>query len=230
MVTVLMWIGIVVGALVALLLLVLATILLVPIELEGCWTEARRGGGVAGPGVRVTYEGAEGAIELRLLAWRVRRWQVAGRPRDERRRRRPRRRRTPRGSRTRLSPRRLWRERRRVVSALRAFLRRLRVRRLSVGAVIASPDPAWTGWASAVAYAGWGALPARFQPGVRVRSDFVAEAPSLEGELRVRMQPWIVAALALRLWGVVRRSRRRRPNTDGGRKPARAADGRSDAS
>ena len=226
MVTVLVWLGIVLAALVALLLLLLGAFLLVPIELEGSWSEARRGGGVAGPGIRLSFDVAERAIELRVLRWRAKRWPLereAARSPRKRRRRRGRSGNAP-------SVRQLWRDRRRILATLRAFFGRIRLRRLRVGAVIASPDPAWTGWLSGLAYAGRGALPERVRLGVRLRPDFTSETPEVEGELAVRLQPWILAALALRVWWIVRRARRARRRRDARVQPAGAAGGRDDAS
>ncbi len=230
MIAVLVWTGVGLGALLALLVLLVVFFLLVPVEVEGAWTEERRGAGLAGPGLRARFDAGEGRVELRVLGIRLVSWSTKGG--EPRARRKPRRRRKRKGQGLSVSPRKLWRERGRILSALRAFLRGLHVRRFAATLVIASPDPAWTGWATGMAYAGWGALPTRLRGGVRLRPDFEAEAPRLGGEAAVRLQPLIIAVLAIRLWLVVRRARRpgpRRPEQKERGQPARGAGGRDGA-
>lgn len=227
MIAVLIWIAIVVGALLALLLVAVALLLLVPVELEGVWTDDVRGFAVAGPGLRLGYDVADRSLEIRVLSVIVRRFTPGESGRSPRRR--PRAPRKGRGRRrARISPVSLWRDRRRIGAALRAFVRRVRVRRFRARAVIASPDPAWTGWASGMAYAGWGALPARVRSGAEVRVDFEGEVPRLDGEAALRFQPLIVALLALRMWLVVRRARRRPGSTESRVQPAPEAGGRNE--
>jgi hypothetical protein len=228
LVAVLIWIAIVLGALLALLLVAVALLLLVPVELEGVWSDDARRFAVAGPGLRLGYDLGDRSLEIRLLSVRVRRFTPGQGKRSPRRRRAARQgRKRPR---PRISPTSLWRDRRRIVTALRAFVRRVGIRRFRARAVIASPDPAWTGWASGVAYAGWGALPARVRSGAEVRVDFEGEVARLEGEAALRFQPVVVALLALRMWRVVRRARRRPPSTKSRVQPAREAGGRNEAS
>ncbi len=228
MVAVLIWTAIVLGALLALLLLLVALVLLVPVELNGVWSEEARRFAVAGPGLALRYDVADGTLEIRLFSLRVRRFAPDG---GRQTRRRPRKARKPaKRERRRISPVRLWRDRRRIVRALRAFVRRLRFRRLRARAVIASPDPAWTGWATGMAYAGWGALPARVRSGLEVGVDFEGEVPRLEGEAALRFQPVIVAVLALRMWWIVRRARRPSRAVKSRVQPANEAGGRNVAS
>ncbi|MEJ2288026.1 MAG: hypothetical protein P8Y02_05145 [Deinococcales bacterium] len=234
MIAALMWTGIVLGALLALLVLLVALFLLVPVELEGAWTEERQGAGLAGPGLRVRFDAAEGTVALRVLGIRLGPWRTQGGERPARRKPRRRRKRQRKEGRKgpSVSPRKLWQERRRIVSALRAFLRRLRLRRFAASVVIASPDPAWTGWAAGMAYAGRGALPAQLRAGLRLRPDFESEVPRVGAEAAIRLQPLAIAVLALRLWLVVRRARRPRPKQgEGGQRgqPAREAGGRNGA-
>jgi len=226
-IAVLIWTALVVGALLALLLAAVALLLLVPVELEGVWSDDARRFAVAGPGLRLGYDVADRSLEIRLLSLRLRRSTPGEGERSPRRRRRASRKGRKR-PRPRLAPARLWRDRRRIFAALRAFVRRVNVRRFRARAVIASPDPAWTGWASGVAYAGWGALPARLRRGAEVRVDFEGEVPRLEGEAALRFQPLIVALLALRLWWVVRRARRRPASTKSRVRPAPEAGGRNE--
>jgi hypothetical protein len=198
----LIWIAIVLGALLALLLVAVALLLLVPVELEGVWSDDARRFAVAGPGLRLGYDVADRSLEIRVLSRRVRRFTPGEGERSPRRRRR----------------------------ASRQGRKRVRIRRFRARAVIASPDPAWTGWATGMAYAGWGALPARVRRGAEVRVDFEGEVPRLEGEAALRFQPLIVALLALRMWGVVRRAQRGRASTTSRVRPASEAGGRNDAS
>jgi hypothetical protein len=228
-IAVLLWIALGLGALLALLLLTLALLLLVPVELDGIWSDGERRLALAGPGLRLRYDVAGRCLEVRVLSVRVLRS-------DLRRREGPRRRR-PRAPRTRrerpgprVSPRKLWRDRRRIGAALRGFVRRVRVRRFRARAVIASPDPAWTGWVGGLAFAGWGALPVRLRQGAEVRLDFEGEVPRFEVEAALRLQPVIVALLALRMWSVVRRARRRAGPRKPGSRSAAEAGGRNDAS
>jgi hypothetical protein len=228
-IAVLIWIALGLGALVALLLLALALLLLVPVELDGIWTDDTRRFAVAGPGLRLGYDVAERSLEIRVLSLRVGRFTPRDGERSPRRRRRTSRERRKRGRR-RISPTSLWRDRRQIGAALRAFVRRVRIERFRARAVIASPDPAWTGWATGMAYAGWGALPARVRHGAEVRVDFEGEVPRLEGEAALRFRPVIVALLALRMWWVVRRARRRPASTRSRVRPASEAGGRNEAS
>ena len=229
MIAVLVWIAVVLGALLTLLLLAVALFLLVPVELEGAWGDEARRFAVAGPGLRLGYDVADRTLEIRLWSMRVRRFTPGEGGRSRRRRPRAARKRAKR-PRARISPLRLWRDRRRIGRALRAFVRRIRLRRLRARAVIASPDPAWTGWATGMAYAGWGAMPARVRRGVEVHTDFETEVPRLEGEVALRFQPVIVALLALRMWWIVRRARRPTPSVKSRVQPATQAGGRNEAS
>lgn len=215
--------GIVIGVLVvlaglaALLLVLVALLLVVPIRLDATWSETRRAFAVAGPGLRVGYDAAERTMEVRVLALFGRRWTTQPRPETaaKSRRKAPRKAR-PSGRRRRggsVSPRRLWAQRRRALAALATFLRRLRVRRLRIDAVVATPDPALTGWLCGVAFAGRAALPARWRAGVGVRPDFTREYPDLEADASLRLQPLQAALLGLRLWLVLRRARRPRLRT-----------------
>lgn len=227
---VLVWLAIAVGALLALVLLLVTAVLLVPVEMQALWGERGRRLALSGPGLRVSYDAADRATELRVLSVRLKRWAgPSGRRREAaRKKERPRRRRR-RG----VSLRKAWVERGRAVAALRGFLRRVSVRRLDLDTVVASSDPALTGWLSAVAYAGRAALPPRVRSGVRVRPDFGAEAPRVSVDAALRLQPVHAAVLAVRMWGLVRRTRaapregepsrlarrfRKRPPAGGGRK------------
>ena len=126
MIAVLIWIAIGLGALVALLLLALALLLLVPVELDGIWTDDTRRFAVAGPGLRLGYDVADRSLEIRVLSLRVGRFTPRDGERSPRRRRRASRERRKRGRR-RISPTSLWRDRRRIGAALRAFVRRVRI-------------------------------------------------------------------------------------------------------
>ena len=236
LIAVVIWTGVVLGALLALLLLLLGLVLLVPVEVEGAWTEERRGAGLAGPGLRVRFDAGEGTVQLRVLGIRLGPWSTQGTGRRTRSRRRGRRRKGGRKDGRKgpaLSPRKLWRQRGRILSAVRAFVRRLRVRRFAASVVIASPDPAWTGWVTGLAYAGRGALPARLRGAVRLRPDFDSEAPRVGAEAAIRLQPLILVVLAVRVWMVVRRARRPRRAGAAGRdergQPASGAGGRDGA-
>jgi len=229
MIAVLVWIAVALGALLTLLLLAVALFLVVPVELDGVWSDEARRFVVAGPGLRLGYDVADRTLEVRVWSLRVRRFTQGERGRSRRRRPRAARKRAKRPW-ARISPLRLWRERRRIGRALRAFMRRIRLRRLRARAVIASPDPAWTGWAAGMAYAGWGAMPAPFRRGVEVRSDFETEVPRLEGELALRFRPVNLALLALRMWWIVRRARRPARTEKSRVRPANVAGGRNEAS
>lgn len=206
--TVLVWLAIALGCLVALLLLVVALLLLVPVALDAVWGEERRTVSLSGPGLRVSFDAPTRSVEVRLMSRRIGRWSsTGGRPR--RGRRRPRRR-TPRPS---LS--RLWRERGTVVAALRAFLRRLRVRRLSLRATLATPDPALTGWLTGAAFAVRAVAPLGVRRGLQLEPDFTAESPSLALDASLRLRPVHAAVLGVRLWRVSRRARPPRGAAEG---------------
>lgn len=199
---VLAWIGILLGALLALLLLAAASLLLVPVAVDAAWGDDRRDFALAGPGLRVSHDARTRTTELRVLGRRLGRWVSA----PERRKRPERRRRRTPGP----SPRKLWAQRRSVLAALRAFLRRLRFRRLSVDATLATPDPALTGWLTGAAFAVRAVVPATVRSGVTLGPDFMAETPSVALDASVRLRPVHAAVLAVRLWRVVRRARVKR--------------------
>lgn len=199
--SVLLWLAIVVGGLLALLLVLLASLLLVPVDFDAVWDEDRRVLSVAGPGLRFSFDTRAGGVELRLFSRRLGRWSTARSGRRERRAR-PRRRRA-----ARPSPRKLWAERRHLLQALRAFFRRLRVRRFSLAARLATPDPALTGWLTGAAFAVRAVAPATVRRGVRLTPDFEEEVPRLALDASVRLRPLHGAILALRLWRVTRRAR-----------------------
>ncbi len=199
--SVLLWLAIVVGGLLALLLALLASLLLVPVDVDAVWDEDRRVVSVAGPGLRLSFDTRAGDVELRLLSRRLGRWSTARSGRRGRRAR-PRRRRA-----ARPSLRKLWAERRRPLRALRAFFRRVRVRRLSMAARLATPDPALTGWLSGAAFAARAVAPAAVRRGVRLTPDFEEESPRLALDASVRLRPLHGAILAVRLWRVARRAR-----------------------
>lgn len=200
------WILTGLGGLLALLLVALVLLLVVPVQLDAVWRRERRAFALAGPGLRLGYDLGDGTLEVRLFGRSLRRWRprrggsVEEAPEGPRK---PRRRRRRRG----LSWRRLLAERRAALRAVAAFFRRLRWRRLRIDAVVASPDPALTGWLCAAAYGGRAALPPRWRAGVGLRPDFGAEAPEVEAEASLRLQPLQAAWLGLRLWWLVRRAR-----------------------
>ncbi len=201
------WILTGLGGLLALLLVALVLLLVVPVQLDAVWRRERRAFALAGPGLRLGYDLGDGTLEVRLFGRSLRRWRPRQRgsekeeaPEGERK---PRRRRRGRG----LSLRKLVAQRRAALRAVAAFFRRLRWRRLRIDAVVASPDPALTGWLCAAAYGSRGALPPRWRAGVGLRADFGAEAPAVEAEASLRLQPLQVAWLGLRLWWLVRRAR-----------------------
>ena len=180
MIAVLLWIALGLGALLALLLLALALLLLVPVELDGIWSDEQRRLALAGPGLRLRYDVADRCLEVRVLSVRVLRFTTCAGASAPRAAGRVRARASARPG-PRVSPRRLWRDRRRIGAALRGFVRRVRVRRFRARAVIASPDPAWTGWVGGMAFAGWGALPVRVRQGAEVRSGFRGGGAALRG-------------------------------------------------
>lgn len=202
--SVLAWLAVVVGGLLGLLLVVLALLLLVPVAVDAAWSDERRAFALTGPGARVAFDVPSGVTELWLGRWRAGRW-----ARGEERARRGKR--GERRARARPSARKLWAQRRRLSAALRAFLRRVRVRRLALEATLASPDPAVTGWLLGAAHAGLAVAPEAIRSRVRVRPDFAAEAPRLAVDASVRVQPVRIALLALRVWAVVRRASSARP-------------------
>ncbi|HKI56844.1 MAG TPA: hypothetical protein VKB31_06785 [Trueperaceae bacterium] len=195
---VLAWLGIVMASLLLVLLLLLALLLLLPVAVEAAWGEARRDVALAGPGVRVSFDVRTRTTELRLLSRRVGRWATAGdRPKPRRRRRRG----------PRPSPRKLWADRGRVLAALRAFFRRLHVRRLSLEATLATPDPALTGWLTGAAYAARAVTPPTVRRAITLQPDFASESPRIALDASLRLRPVHAALLAVRMWRVVRRAR-----------------------
>jgi len=198
-VAVVTWLALAVAALLVLLVLVLALLLLVPVVVDAAWGGERRAVSLAAPGVRVAFDARTRSTELRLFSLRVGRW--SGRPGTRRKRARRRR------AGGRPSLRKLWLERSRVFSALRAFLRRLRVRRLSLRAVLATPDPALTGWLAGAAYAVRGVAPPGVRRGVVLEPDFASESPRFALDASIRLRPVHAAVLAVRLWRVARRAR-----------------------
>lgn len=222
--TILAWLAVALGAVVALLLLIVALVLLVPVAVDAAWGDERRAVALAGPGLRIAFDAAAGNGELRVFGWRIWRWST-GPGRRERRRRERRRREGRRRRGARPSVRGLWAQRGCIVRALRAFVRRLRVRRLSLRATLATPDPALTGWLAGAAYAALALTPARVRSGVELRPDFEDEAPRLALEATVRLRPVHAAILGARLWGVTRRARRGRRGGGAGRGRA-GSDGR----
>lgn len=201
--TVLAWLGIAVGALVALLLLVLALLLLVPVVVEAAWGDGRGDVSLAGPGLRFAFDARTRTTELMLFSRRIGRWSSGpGRRREREKKRR---------ARSRPPLRKLWAERGRAWRALVAFFRRLRVRRLSLRATLATPDPALTGWLAGAVYAARAMAPPQVRRGVEVTPDFLAEAPRLALDAAVRVRPVHAAILAVRLWRVAQRARGQRP-------------------
>lgn len=198
--TALVWVGIVLGSLMALLLLAVTLLLLVPVAVDAAWGDEQRGFAVAGPGLRVSFDARAHTTELRLLAWRVGHWTSPAERRKKPQRRRRR-------ARPRPAPRKLWAERWRVIAALRAFFRRLHVRRLWLEATLATPDPALTGWLTGAAYAVRAVTPRSVQRAVSLQPDFASESPRLALDASVRVQPLHAAVLAVRMWRVVRRAR-----------------------
>ncbi len=197
------WVALgVLAGLLAVLLLLLVALLLVPVELAAVWREARREFAVAGPGVRLRADIVDRSLEVRLFGRRLLRRQLQGGGARRGRKKTPRRRAS-----TRVSPRRLWAERRVLLSALARFLRRVHIRRLSVDLTVASDDPAVTGAAIGMAHALLGALPARVRAGVRVAPDFLGTTPRLAGDVAVRLRPLQVALLGMRSWWALRRAR-----------------------
>lgn len=202
--SVLLWVLLwTVVALVGTVVVVLVLVLLVPLELAATWRETCREAAVAGPGVRLRTDLQTRTLEVRVFG---RLWlrRPLGRGGEEERRDRRRRRRRPA---RRLRPARLWAQRRALVAALTRFVRGIRIRHLEAEVVIASEDPAVTGAAAGLAYAVRGTLPRAARSAVRIRPAFDLEAPVVEGEVAIRMQPVRAVALGLRVWRVVRRSR-----------------------
>lgn len=208
-----MWLGISLAALVVLLLLVVCLLLLVPVALDATWGEERRVLALAGPGLQLAFDLRARTTELRLFSLRIGRWSMGAR---RRRPKRPRERKRKRRQRRRMSWRRLWRQRGRFFAALRAFVRRVKVRRLQLQATIATPDPAATGWLVGAAYAVRAVAPPRVQRNVALEPDFSTETPRLALDASLRLMPLHAAILALRLWLVVRRARPRRARSGGG--------------
>ncbi|MEJ2666095.1 MAG: hypothetical protein P8Z81_03165 [Deinococcales bacterium] len=208
---ILMWLGISLAALVVLLLLLVCLLLLVPVALDATWGEERRVLALSGPGLRLAFDLRARTTELRLFSLRIGRWSMGAR---RRRPKRPRKRK--RKPRRRMSWRRLWRQRGRFLVTLRAFFRRVKVRRLQLQATIATPDPAATGWLVGAAYAVRAVAPPRVQRNVALEPDFSTETPRLALDASLRLMPLHAAILALRMWLVMRRARPRRARGGGG--------------
>lgn len=221
-----MWLGLSLAALVALLVLLVCLLLLVPVALEAAWGEERRSVALAGPGLRLAFDVSARTAELRVFSLRIGRWSMGAR---RRRPKRPRQRKAKGKRRRSVSLRRLWRQRGRIFAALRAFFRRVQVRRIEVQATLATPDPAVTGWLAGAAYAVRAAAPPRVQRGLALGADFSSETPRVALDAALRVMPLHAAILGLRLWRVVRRARPARARRKSGQDEAttrRAGGGR----
>lgn len=212
---VLVWIAAILGAIVALAVVVSIGALVSLLRLEGRWAP----GDVSGRGrwgvIDVEVDGPADRLVVRLLGLRVARTSLkrdgpdgpsSAEPKPKRRRQH--------GAGVRLSVssyRRLartgWRE-------LRRAARHLHVDRLRLEATVASDDPAWTGEVYGFGCAALGALRGWWpHADLHLDADFVATEPRGAGELALSVRPVRLVPGAARLgwtyWLERRRSQRR---------------------
>lgn len=213
--TVLVWIATALGAVLALVLVVVIGALVSLLRFEGRWAPGDLSGRARWGVIGVEVGGAADRLVVRVLGLRVARTSMKRDGTDEVSKVEPKpKRRRQRDAEVRLSMssyRRLgrtgWRE-------LRRAARHLHVERLRVEATVASDDPAWTGEVYGFGCAALGAIRGWWpHADLHLAADFVGTAPRGAGEFALSVRPVRLvpgaARVGWRYWWERRRSRRR---------------------
>lgn len=208
------WLAIVVFGVLAVVVVLLVLVLASPLRLYGRADESGVAGGGRWFGVGVDVDTHSDRLDVRLLRWRVLRRRLrsnastptdAAEEADEREAETPKRR-----TRRRLSLA-AWRRLLGVgLREARRAIRMVRLDRLRLAAVVASPDPALTGELYGYGCALRSAVRRRWPDArVDIGADFVETTPRGSAEMALRLRPIRLSGPAVRLgWAYLRERRR----------------------